>query len=301
MHEHLINWQDWKDIELTSACILPAWRKLLYALLIPSLNWNMQCDSWFRQDSRKRSHSSSRNKTIFPTQGPKCLPQASFLSFQHCEEDNLLARMETGKRMVLSQWSLADTCMPALSSVLVIDMNWINAWTPHQLARLERHWTSTSACILPARQKLLYALLIPSLNWNMQCDSWFRQDSRKRSHSSSRNKTIFPTQGPKCLPQASFLSFQHCEEDNLLARMETGKRMVLSQWSLADTCMPALSSVLVIDMYSINAWTPHQLARLERHWTSTSETSAYSLPAWHQLFTALLILALKWNRQRDSW
>ena len=49
------------------------------------------------------------------------------------------------KRMVLSQWSLADTGMCALSSVLV-DMNWIAARMPHQLARLARHRTSTSAC-----------------------------------------------------------------------------------------------------------------------------------------------------------
>jgi len=35
--------------------------------------------------------------------------------------------METGKRMVVSLWSLADTCMCSLSSVLVTDMNWIAA------------------------------------------------------------------------------------------------------------------------------------------------------------------------------
>jgi len=74
--------------------------------------------------------------------------------------------------MVLSQWSLADTCMSALSSVLVIDMNWIPARTPHQLARLAKHLTSTGACILLARQKLFNALLIPALNWNRQHDSW---------------------------------------------------------------------------------------------------------------------------------
>ena len=66
---------------------------------------------------------------------------SSFLSFKHCEEDTLLARIETVEGMVLSQLSLLDTCMCAcaLSSVLVIDMNWIAVRTPRQLARLARH------------------------------------------------------------------------------------------------------------------------------------------------------------------
>ena len=128
-----------------------------------------------------------------------------------------LARMEPVKTMVFAQWSLADTCMPALPSVLVIDMNWIAAWTPHQLARLARHWTSTGAYILPAPQKLFNALLISALNWNRQHDSWIWQDSRNRnrSNSSSSNKTIFPTQGPRCLPSSSFFSSPHCEGDTL--------------------------------------------------------------------------------------
>ena len=48
----------------------------------------------------------------------------------------LFGNMETVERMVLSRWLLHDTCMSALSLVLVIDMNWINA--SHQLARLAR-------------------------------------------------------------------------------------------------------------------------------------------------------------------
>jgi len=46
--------------------------------------------------------------------------------------------METGKRIVPLQWLLADTCMSAFSLVLV-DMNWIVARMPHQLATLARH------------------------------------------------------------------------------------------------------------------------------------------------------------------
>jgi len=35
--------------------------------------------------------------------------------------------------------SLLDACMSALCSVLVIDVNWIAARMPHELARLVRH------------------------------------------------------------------------------------------------------------------------------------------------------------------
>ena len=41
--------------------------------------------------------------------------------------------METVKRVVLSQLSLADTCICALFLVLVIDMNWIAARMSYQL------------------------------------------------------------------------------------------------------------------------------------------------------------------------
>ena len=34
-------------------------------------------------------------------------------------------RIETPQRLVLSQWSLLDTCMCALCSVLVFDVSWI--------------------------------------------------------------------------------------------------------------------------------------------------------------------------------
>ena len=150
----------------TSACMLPAWQKLFKALLILARirTGNLIPGSKRIPGSRHTSHSSS--KTIFPTQGLRCLPNSSCLSFQHCEGDNLhwcdLLTTEIVKRMVLSQWSQADTCMCAcaLCSVLVINVNWLPAWTPHQLKKLAGHWTSTSACMLPAWQKLFNALLI---------------------------------------------------------------------------------------------------------------------------------------------
>ena len=78
-------------------------------------------------------------------QQPKTLPSTrsqksenfSFLGFQHCEGDTLhwpdIWKMETVNRVVLSQLSLAHTCMCALSLVLVIDINWIAAGMSYQL------------------------------------------------------------------------------------------------------------------------------------------------------------------------
>ena len=87
--------------------------------------------------------------------------------------------------MVLSQWSLSDTCICALSSVLVIELDCCtNAPSIGKTGKTLNYGTVARLLILfhPAWQ--------------------------------------------------------------LLMMMETGKRMALSQWSLADTYMSALSSVL---------------------------------------------------------
>ena len=200
---------------------------------------------------------------LFPKHGLRCLPNSSCVSFQHCEGDtphwsDLLTRMEIVKRMVLSQWSLADACMCALSSVLVIDMSWIATWTPDQLARLTKHWTSTSntsAYILPAWQNLFNAVLILARTGkgNLILDKY--EIPGRRHAEASANKAVPNTRSEV---SAKLKLFQF----STLRSMESVQRMVLSQWSLADACMCAFSSVLVIDMKWIAERTPHQLARL---------------------------------------
>ena len=49
------------------------------------------------------------------------LSQLSTLQRRHYSLTRPFAKMETVKRMVLSQWSLADTCICALCSVAVIE------------------------------------------------------------------------------------------------------------------------------------------------------------------------------------
>ena len=121
------------------------------------------------------------------------------------------------ERMVLLQWSLADTCMSALSSALVIDMNCIAARRPKQLARLARHESSTSdtgACILPAWQQLFNALLTLARTetGNVIPGSSGFPGSCHKQHQQRR---LFPKQGLRCLPESCVLSFQHCEGDTL--------------------------------------------------------------------------------------
>ena len=124
------------------------------------------------------------------------------------------AKMETVKRMVLSQWSLLDTCMCALCWVLVIDVNWIVEKMSHQMASLPRHWTRASACSSKI-QKFVQCSAHSCSNWNRQRDSWQRQDSWKPEHSSISNQRLFLTQGLRYLENSSFFSFQHCQGDTL--------------------------------------------------------------------------------------
>ena len=60
-----------------------------------------------------------------------------------------LRRDQSCQRMVLSQWSLADTCICAvICSVLTIYIDSIAAWTPRQVATLVRHWTRATALFI---------------------------------------------------------------------------------------------------------------------------------------------------------
>ena len=86
-------------------------------------------------------HTAASKLKLFPTQGLRCLPSSSFLKIakETLFIDLTLCEMETVERMALSQWSLLDTCMCALCSVLVITVDWIAERMLIQWARLARH------------------------------------------------------------------------------------------------------------------------------------------------------------------
>ena len=143
---------------------------MLYALLILAGNRYRLCASWRKYEIPGSRHTAeSATKPLPRTRSevsPKLkLSQLSTLRRRHS------SLIWTAKRMVLSQWSLADTCICALSSVLVINMKWIAARTPHQLARLARHWTSTNACC-SSTAKVVQCSALSRSNHIRQPESW---------------------------------------------------------------------------------------------------------------------------------
>ena len=206
---------------------------------------------------------------------------------------------------------LTPACVRALCSVLVIDVNWLAAWTPH-------HWQDwkdielVQVFVLPAwhqLHQLFDALLIFSTE--LEQVTWFLVQLAKgfleavrQQHQRSKNllHTKVEVPGKLQLFQPSTLRRRLSSSFWPFANTETVERIVLSQGSLLDTCMcacgslfragkwceltpcmnvtsigkagktlnkhksfcfqhakarSAVSSVLVIDMNWIAAWTPH--------------------------------------------
>ena len=179
--------------------------------------------------------------------------------------------------------------MSALSSALTIDMNCIAARTPHQLARLERHWTRASV--------------------NRQHESWRRRDSWKPSEDRISNQRIFLTQGLRMsevsaklrLCQLATLRRTHSSLIWPFAKMATLERMVLSQWSLLDTCMCDLCLVLAITVIDIWTGLLNQCPINWHVWKDIELGQMFILSALQNLFNPWHILARNWNRQRNSW
>ena len=94
---------------------------------------------------KNASHSSIRTKnplpnTRFKVSGKLQLSQLSTLPRRHYSLTWPFANLETVKRMVVSQWSLADTCM------CVFLLNSIGGRMSHQLATWAEHWTRANIC-----------------------------------------------------------------------------------------------------------------------------------------------------------
>ena len=223
-HERHINWHRLARHGTSTSAYLASSMTPSCSMLWSFLLWTGtgQPDSWIcnRIPGTGTDHtvSSSSSKTIFPTSRSEVsaklkLSQLSTLWRRHSPLIWSLAK-KTGSRMVLSQWLLADTCMCAcaLCSVLVIDVNWLPAWTPHELARVACNWTSTGACILLARQKLFNASAHSCSE--LERATWFLRilEAVTQQHQQPR---ILLTPGLRRLPKSSFLGFQHCKGDSL--------------------------------------------------------------------------------------
>ena len=178
LHDCHINLQDWQDIELAQLLIF-----------FPGTG-NLISGSNRIPGSRQTAASATKAlpNTRSEVSGKFKLSQLSTL--QRRLSPLIWPFGNYGNWEGNDHW-LAPACACSFCSVLVIDVNWPPAWTPHQLARLFSSWTSTSACMLPAWRKLFKALLILSRNRNRQRASWSIRDSWKPSHSSISNQGSF--------------------------------------------------------------------------------------------------------------
>ena len=202
--------------------------------------------------------------------------------------------METVERMALSRWSLLDTCMCALCSVLVITVDWIAARMPIQWARLARLWTRANFCS-SSMAKVVWcsAHSCPEL----EQEKWFLVmtgflQAVRRRHQQPKN--LLDTRSEV---SAKLKLSQNCERDTLhwsdpLREWKLWREWLSHSGHCLTTCMCALCSGLVITVGWIAARMPIQWARLAR---------LFVLPACQDLFNPLLILARNWKSQRDSW
>ena len=113
------------------------------------------------------------------------------------------------------------------------------------IATLARRWTTANVCSFMAK-----VVWCSSLSGSeLEQATWFLLAG---SNSTIRNKTLFPTQGLRCLADFSFLGFQLWEGDTLhwsdpvrkwkLWREWFSHGDHLSRWSLLDRCMCARCS-----------------------------------------------------------
>ena len=177
--------------------------------------------------------------------------------------------------MVLSQWSLADTCMchacPFFSTCDRYELDCCtNAPSIGKTGKLLNQPKCLHSSVAKNVQCSAHSCPEPEQAIRFLIETGFLEAVTQQH----QQLKLFPRQGLRFLPDSSFLSFQHCGGDTLywsdpLQWLKLGREW-FSQWSLLDTCMCARCSVLVMDMNWIAARSTHQLVRLARFQTSPS-------------------------------
>ena len=170
---------------------------------------------------------------LFLKQGLRCLEISRFLGFQHCEGDTLHWSDPLQYWKLVTAWhlhvspcdrneldcytnaaSIGNTCK-TLASVCSCKIEKVVQCSAHS-----RTGKLTGTCkVIPGNAR------IPG--------------SRQTAASATKNllDTRFAVSAKVQLSQLSTLRRRHSSLIWTLARMETAKRMVLSQWSLSDTCI----------------------------------------------------------------
>ena len=174
------------------------------------------------------------------------LSQISAVQKTNCSLIWPLAEMDAVmKGMVLFQRSLADTCMCALSSELVMDKYWLAVWTPHPLPHplatlAKRHLTSASGkCLFFQHGKICYILCsfllgigrgseIPGNNRILGSPWWIRNEGSSQ-HKVWRvcHTSAFPAFN--IVKEALFIDLTRCKNGNW---KENGSLTVVTGWHL---------------------------------------------------------------------
>ena len=185
----------------------------------------------------------------------------------------------------------------------------------------DRHELDCYTSFLSIGDRCVYILFQHGKTCSMLCS--FFLPRWQEWHQQLRLFPTHPTQGLRCQLGSSFLGFQQWGGDTLLSRMETRKGMVLSQWSLATPacvlsvrCWWSIWTGLLHQLHSNwRDWqdielAPHNFDWLTpacvpflQYWWSTwtgllhefpinwRQVRIHTLPAWQNLFNALLILS----------
>ena len=184
-------------------------------------------------------------------------------------------------------------------------MNWIAPRTPHQAARLARHWTRAKVwSSIIAKVAQCSAHSCPALEqapWFLVMQGFLEAVKQHR-----QQPRIFFTQGLRCLQNSSFLSFRHREANTLHWSDPLREWKLWRAWfsHRGHGMTPAFVTFLQCWW---STWTGllHKCPINWQDWRDIElrylSTSACMHPAWQKLFNALLMFARNRNRQRDSW
>ena len=286
LHECPFNGQDWQDFERGQIFVLPAWQKLFDARLIlepEQAAWFLVAGSCHTAASATKALPNRRSEVSSKLK----LSQLSRLRRRHSSLIWPFAQMKTVERIDLSQWSLLDTCMCSLFGTG--DYCGLDCCTnAHSIGRPGKTLNESKCSFFQHGQKLFDARLILEPAKAM----WFLVAASNKirgslSHSSIRNKTIFPPQGLSCLPssvfniakETLFIDLSLCKNGNC---GENGSLTVVTAWHL---------HVLSVRYWWL-LWTGllHECPFNWQDWQDIEREQMFVLPAWQKLFDARLIL-----------
>ena len=268
-----INWQHWQDIELEPKrkCPLLFQHGNSCSILGSRDCPELEQATWFlvRQGltlnsiSQPRRHPSNQRICGVWHKVKQCLsfPQISTLRKETLFIDLTLRKNgNSGENGSLSHnGSLADTRRRALSSVLVIDMNWIaNSGRDTELRRRAKVvWCSAHSLLGPVQC---------SATWFLIATGWFLEALTEQHWQPRQSSSATRSQVSAKLQ--AFSDYQQYKRGKLFIDLtlcrngccdEGNGSLHSGHW--LDTCMCALSSELVMDKYWLAVWTPLSIGK----------------------------------------